>query len=179
MMFQTIQTIYFLWGYDPGNLSASFIAELSPVYCCLVRTRFVHLIWRKSFDPENGNLSVIGFSVGIMCGIIQWHWQCVQISNINWSGEMFHVHCTALLLSKSRGVDLESKAMLLDFLSQLGLKYYSLKSAQEMFHLHCSLQHPSENWAILHRISSAEWWVSTEQEHVSKAMWLDYESQLR
>ena len=36
MMFQTIQTIYFLWGYDPGNMSVSFIAELSPVYCCLV-----------------------------------------------------------------------------------------------------------------------------------------------
>ena len=35
MMFQTIQTIYFLWGYDPGNTSV-FIAELSPVYCCLV-----------------------------------------------------------------------------------------------------------------------------------------------
>ena len=33
MMFQTIQTIYFLWGYDPGNISVSFIAELSPVYC--------------------------------------------------------------------------------------------------------------------------------------------------
>ena len=26
MMFQTIQTIYFLWGYDPGNMSVSFIA---------------------------------------------------------------------------------------------------------------------------------------------------------
>ena len=36
MMFQTIQTIYFLWVYDPGNMSVSFIAELSPVYCCLV-----------------------------------------------------------------------------------------------------------------------------------------------
>ena len=24
MMFQTIQTIYFLWGYDPGNMSVSF-----------------------------------------------------------------------------------------------------------------------------------------------------------
>ena len=36
MMFLTIQTIYFLWGYDPGNMSVSFIAELSPVYCCLV-----------------------------------------------------------------------------------------------------------------------------------------------
>ena len=36
MMFQTIQTIYFLWGYDPGNMSVSFIAELSPAYCCLV-----------------------------------------------------------------------------------------------------------------------------------------------
>ena len=36
MMFQTIQTIYFLWGYDPGNMSVSFIADLSPVYCCLV-----------------------------------------------------------------------------------------------------------------------------------------------
>ena len=36
MMFQTIQTIYFLWGYDPGNMSVSFITELSPVYCCLV-----------------------------------------------------------------------------------------------------------------------------------------------
>ena len=41
MMFQTIQTIYFLWGYNPGNMSVSFIAELSPVYCCLVCT----LIW--------------------------------------------------------------------------------------------------------------------------------------
>ena len=37
MMFQTIQTIYFLWGYDPGKMSVSFIAELSPVYCCLVQ----------------------------------------------------------------------------------------------------------------------------------------------
>ena len=36
VMFQTIQIIYFLWGYDPGNMSLSFIAELSPVYCCLV-----------------------------------------------------------------------------------------------------------------------------------------------
>ena len=36
MMFQTIQTIYFLRGYDPGNISVSFIAELSPVYCFLV-----------------------------------------------------------------------------------------------------------------------------------------------
>ena len=39
MMFPSIQTIYFLWGYDPGNMSASNIssvAELSPVYCCLV-----------------------------------------------------------------------------------------------------------------------------------------------
>ena len=36
MMFQTIQTIHFLWGYDPGNMSVSFIAELSSVYCCLV-----------------------------------------------------------------------------------------------------------------------------------------------
>ena len=36
MMFQTIQTIYFLWGCDPGNMSVSFIAALSPVYCCLV-----------------------------------------------------------------------------------------------------------------------------------------------
>ena len=29
MMFQTIQTIYFLWGYDPGNVNISsvFIAE--------------------------------------------------------------------------------------------------------------------------------------------------------
>ena len=43
MMFQTIQTIYFLWGYDPGNMSVSFIAELSPVYCCLVRSVFVFL----------------------------------------------------------------------------------------------------------------------------------------
>ena len=42
-MFQTIQTIYFLWGYDPGNMSVSFIAELSPVYCCLVRSVFVFL----------------------------------------------------------------------------------------------------------------------------------------
>ena len=24
-------------GYDPGNMSMSFIAELSPVYCCLVQ----------------------------------------------------------------------------------------------------------------------------------------------
>ena len=39
MMFQTIQTIYFLWGYDPGNMSVSFIAELSPVYCCLLSVR--------------------------------------------------------------------------------------------------------------------------------------------
>ena len=31
MMFQTIQTIHFLRGYDPGNID-----ELSPVYCCLV-----------------------------------------------------------------------------------------------------------------------------------------------
>ena len=36
MMFQTIQTIYILWGYDPGNISVSTYAELSPVYCCLV-----------------------------------------------------------------------------------------------------------------------------------------------
>ena len=36
MMFQTIQTIYFLWGYDHGNMSVSLIAELSPVYCCIV-----------------------------------------------------------------------------------------------------------------------------------------------
>ena len=36
MMFETIQTIYFLWGYDPGNMSVSTYAELSPVYCCLV-----------------------------------------------------------------------------------------------------------------------------------------------
>ena len=39
MMLQSIQTIYFLWGYDPGNMSVSNIssvAELSPVYCCLV-----------------------------------------------------------------------------------------------------------------------------------------------
>ena len=36
MMFQTIQTIYFLWGYDPGNMLVSFITELSPIYCCLV-----------------------------------------------------------------------------------------------------------------------------------------------
>ena len=43
MMFQTIQTIYFLWGYDPGNMSVSFIAELNPVYCCLVRSVFVFL----------------------------------------------------------------------------------------------------------------------------------------
>ena len=43
MMFQTIQTIYFLWGYDPGNMSVSFNAELSPVYCCLVRSVFVFL----------------------------------------------------------------------------------------------------------------------------------------
>ena len=35
-MFQTIQTIYFLKGYDPGNMSVSFIAELSPVLYCQV-----------------------------------------------------------------------------------------------------------------------------------------------
>ena len=35
-MLQTIQTIYFLWRYDPGIISVSFIAELSPVYGCLV-----------------------------------------------------------------------------------------------------------------------------------------------
>ena len=45
MMFQTIQTIYFLWGYDPGNMSMSFIAELSPVYCCLVSTDITHDTW--------------------------------------------------------------------------------------------------------------------------------------
>ena len=44
MMFQTIQTIYFLWGYDPGNMSMSFIAELSPVYCCLCLLRSYILI---------------------------------------------------------------------------------------------------------------------------------------
>ena len=36
MMFPSIQTIYFLWGNDPGNMSVSAYAELSPVYCCLV-----------------------------------------------------------------------------------------------------------------------------------------------
>ena len=36
MIFPSIQTIYFLWGYDSGNMSVSFIAELSPVYWCLV-----------------------------------------------------------------------------------------------------------------------------------------------
>ena len=40
MMFQTIQTIYFLWGYDPGNMSVSTYAELSPVYRCLVSLFF-------------------------------------------------------------------------------------------------------------------------------------------
>ena len=44
MMFQTIQTIYFLWGYDPGNMSVSFIVELSPVYCCLVMDVFYNFI---------------------------------------------------------------------------------------------------------------------------------------
>ena len=50
MMFQTIQTIYFLWGYDPGNMSVSFIAELSPVYCCLVTT--VHGRGKISFNDH-------------------------------------------------------------------------------------------------------------------------------
>ena len=38
MMFPGIQTIYFLWGYHPGNMSVSIssVAELSPVYCCPV-----------------------------------------------------------------------------------------------------------------------------------------------
>ena len=46
MMFQTIQTIYFLGGYDPGYMSMSFIAELSPVYCCLVSVLlWLRLLW--------------------------------------------------------------------------------------------------------------------------------------
>ena len=56
MMFQTIQTIYFLWGYDPGNMSVSFIAELSPVYCCLVCNikGAVH-IFRSDIMTEGGS----------------------------------------------------------------------------------------------------------------------------
>ena len=54
MMFQTIQTIYFLWGYDPGNMSVSFIAELSPVYCCLVKTSFYPA---KSLDGQSFELT--------------------------------------------------------------------------------------------------------------------------
>ena len=34
MMFQTIQTIYFLWGYDPGNMSVSFI------HCLVLKSAF-------------------------------------------------------------------------------------------------------------------------------------------
>ena len=52
MMFQTIQTIYFLWGYDPGNLSVSFIAELSPVYCCLVFVFFATNFLRPNPIPS-------------------------------------------------------------------------------------------------------------------------------
>ena len=51
-MCNCIQTIYFLWGYDPGNVSVStypeFITELSPVYCCLVYPilwRYLHNIY--------------------------------------------------------------------------------------------------------------------------------------
>ena len=64
-MFQTKQTIYFLWGYDPGNMSVSFIAELSPVYCCLVLPYFVfNQFWRftcaqfaTSTSPSSTNAS--------------------------------------------------------------------------------------------------------------------------
>ena len=49
MMFQTIQTIYFLWGYDPGNMSVSTYAELSPVYCCLVFKSCFYVTWRSNF----------------------------------------------------------------------------------------------------------------------------------
>ena len=56
LMFQTLQTIYFLWGYDPGNMSVSFIAELSPVYCCLVDS----VTWIK-FSNNMAPLALVAF----------------------------------------------------------------------------------------------------------------------
>ena len=58
MMFQTIQTIYFLWGYDPGNMSVSFIAGLSPVYCWLVCFYF-HLQRKYLFSVDSFFISYI------------------------------------------------------------------------------------------------------------------------
>ena len=63
MMFQTIQIIYFLWGYDPGNMSLSFIAELSPVYCCLVLTFFNVFLCCKVFQFFWVDLFFISLSV--------------------------------------------------------------------------------------------------------------------
>ena len=75
-MFQTIQTINFLWGYDPGNMSVSFIAELSPVYCCLGLTVYAFLwtnfcprifgdvkVWTK-WDGDNGGHQGSSFAGG-------------------------------------------------------------------------------------------------------------------
>ena len=61
--FQTIQTIYFLWGYDPGNMSVSFIAELSPVYCCLVVIYFLLLGNVPGQSVLNVVVNAIGFLV--------------------------------------------------------------------------------------------------------------------
>ena len=60
-MFQTIQTIYFLWGYDPGNMSVSFIAELSPVYRCLVHMCFGIRI-SSPFHPATQIISILNLN---------------------------------------------------------------------------------------------------------------------
>ena len=78
MMFQTIQTIYFLWGYDPGNMPLSFIAELSPVYCCLVFKRPLMLGWlyTEGCKSQSG-LLIQGGVVVLMyidCALVHWLW---------------------------------------------------------------------------------------------------------
>ena len=83
--------------------------------------------------------------------------------------------CIALhyFFPKAGSVDLESKSMLLDFLSQLGSKSYSLKAAHEIFHLHCSA---SKRQLRICRMRSAdsEWHVSKWAKQCGR-LWISIE----
>ena len=77
-MFETIQTIYFLWGYDPGNMSVSTY----PLYSLLSWAQFTVVLFHFSFLHLISGLGpklILLYSLPLnICGISSNAEQCLE-----------------------------------------------------------------------------------------------------